>query len=110
MAPHHALLHRLFLPVAFRLAGQCMGPVILEDGSTEDLKEILSTMTSLSLPSLLGLVMWSIVRASWRLRCLAKFDPHPASPPSSWKHFLRLWADTLAPWLDHPTLANILNK
>ena len=45
--------------------------------------------------------MWSAVRASWRLRCLIKFDPQPGPP--SWKHFLWLWIDTLALWLEHPT-------
>ena len=58
-------------------------------------------MPSLSLSSPLGLVMWSAVRASWRLCCSAKFDPQLGPP--NWKQFLRLLIDTLAPWLEHPT-------
>ena len=99
--PQHALLHCLFLPVAFRLVCQCMGPVSLDAGSTDDPEEILHTMPSLSLSSLLGLVMWSAVHASWRLRCSANFDPQLGPP--TWKHFLWLWIDTLVPWLEHPS-------
>ena len=50
----HSLLHCCFLPIAFRLASQCMGPVQLDDGSMEDANEILSSMPSLSLSSPLG--------------------------------------------------------
>ena len=40
---------RLFLPVAFCLACQCMGPVSLDEGSADDPEEILQNMPSLSL-------------------------------------------------------------
>ena len=63
--------------------------------------KILLTMPSLSLSSPLGLVMWSAVRASWRLRCSFKFDPRPHPP--HWKHFLNMWIIGLEPWLEHPT-------
>ena len=92
----HAVVHCCFLRVAFRLATQCMGPVQLDEGSTEDPEEILLSMPSLSLSSPLGLVLWSAVRTSWRLRCALKFDPQPQPP--HWKHFLRLWMATLEPW------------
>ena len=97
---HAAVLCR-FLLVAFRLATQCMGPVQLDEGSTEDPEEMLLSMPTLSLSSPLGLVLWSPVRASWCLRCALKFDPQPQPP--HWKHFLRLWMATLEPWLEHPT-------
>ena len=97
----HALLHCRYLPVAYRLATQCMGPVPLDDGSIEDAGEILLSMPALSLSSPLGLVMWSAMCANWRIRCSHKFDPQP-SPPH-WSHFLRIWINTLEPWMDQPT-------
>ena len=97
----HTLLHYRYLPVAFRLAIQCMGPVRVDDGTTDDADEILSSMPALSLSSPLGLVMWSAVCANWRMRCSHKFDPRPNFP--HWNHFLRLWINTLEPWMDHPT-------
>ena len=42
----HALLHCRFLPIAFRLVSQCMGPIQLDNGSTEDAEEILTSMLS----------------------------------------------------------------
>ena len=44
----HAVVHSW---VAFRLAAQCIGPVRLAEGSTEDPEEILLSMPSLSLSS-----------------------------------------------------------
>ena len=78
-----------------------MGPVRLNVGSTEDVEDILSSMPALSLSSPLGLVMWSAVRAKWRMRCSHKFDPQPCPP--HWNHFLRTWVNTLEPWMEHPT-------
>ena len=76
-ASQHALLHCRYLPVAFRLATQCMGPVRVDDGTTDHAEEILSSMPALSLSSPLDLVMWSAVRTNWRMRCLHKFGPIP---------------------------------
>ena len=78
-----------------------MGPVQVGDGAIDDAEEILSSMPALSLSSPLGLVMWSAVRAHWRLRCSHKFNPKP-SPPH-WNHFLRLWINTMEPWMEHPS-------
>ena len=48
-------MHCRYLPVAFRLNVQCMRPVQLDEGSTEDAEDILSWMPSLSLSSPFGL-------------------------------------------------------
>ena len=97
----HTLIQCRYLLVAFRLATQCMGPVQVDDGATDDAKEILSSMPALSLSSPWA---WSCGRrcapiGDWR--CSHKFDPKPS--PTHWNHFLRLWINTLEPWIEHHT-------
>ena len=54
-----SLMPRRLLCTAFHLAPQCIGLVMLEEGSMEDPDEILLSMPIISLSSPLGLVMWS---------------------------------------------------
>ena len=79
-AIEHAIAHCKFLPTAFHLARQCMGPVLRDAGSTDDPEDILLSMPSLSLPPPLGLVMWSTIRASWRMRCSQILTWLPPTP------------------------------
>ena len=77
----HALTECRFLPTAFHLAVQCLGPIPHEGGTVVDPKEVLINTPVLSVTTPLGLVYWSAVRASWSVRCKHKFLAL-AAPPS----------------------------
>ena len=85
------------IPPSNSVYGACR----VDDGTIDDVEDILSWMPALSLSSPLGLVMWSTVHANWRMRCSHKFNPRPSPPHRN--HFVRLWINTLEPWMDHST-------
>ena len=73
----HVLLECRFLPPAYHIAVQCMGPAIFEDTTETDPEALLWDMPNLSLQSPLGLIMWTAVMASWNLRNAVKFRDTP---------------------------------
>ena len=95
----HAMLSCKYLPAAFHIARQCIGPVYLDEGSVDDPEVILWEQPSLSVSSPLGLMYWAAVRASWHLRSAHKFHIHA---PPQWQHFLRIWVEILTGWMEHP--------
>ena len=97
----HALTECRFLPTAFHLAVQCIGPIPHEGGTVVDPREVLINTTVLSVTTPLGLVYRSAVRASWAVRCKHKFLELTAPP--SWSHFLRTWIKVLSEWEQHPS-------
>ena len=94
----HALLECRFLPPAYHIAEQCMGPAIFEDTTETDPEVLLWDMPVLSLQSPLGLIMWTAVMASWNLRNAVKFR----DTPPTWDIFLTQWLCILARWYEHP--------
>ena len=96
----HALTECRFLPTAFHLAVQCIGPIPHVGGTVVDPTEVLINTPVLSVTTPLGLVYWSAIRASWAVRCKHKFL-QLASPPS-WSHFPRTWIKVLSEWEQHP--------
>ena len=85
-------------PPAFHIARQCIGPAIFDDTQEADPVVLLWDLPVLSLQSPLGLVYWTVVRASWRLRNLVKFK----STPPTWDIFLACWLRVLQQWAQHP--------
>ena len=78
----HALTSCCFLAAAFHIALQCMGPAILGDTQETDPTKLLVEQPALSLQAPLGLVYWTLVRASWSLRKSVKFKLPPPLPGS----------------------------
>ena len=101
----HTLAEHRFLPIAFHLVVQCIGPIPHEGGTVVDPKEVLINTPVLSMSMPLGLVYWSAIRASWAVRCTHKFLA--LAGPTSGTCGLRVCLDgknTLAPPSQRVTL------
>ena len=61
----HALMECRFLPPAYHVAVQCMGPAVFQDTTETDPQVLLWDMPVLSLQSPLGLIMWTAIMASY---------------------------------------------
>ena len=72
-----------------------------EAGPETDPTVILWEQLEISLTTLLGLTLWSVVRASWSQGCMHKQHCNRGRP--TWDQFLALWVKVLRGWEEHPS-------
>ena len=91
----HVLTACKFWPVAVDIVRKAFGPVWGRDGAMCPMDTLLVAQPLLSLSTTQGLALWAAARASWVLRCDAKFRSLSVAMPDfvvAWMTLVEVWA------------------
>ena len=91
----HVLAACKFWPVAVDIVRKAFGPVWGRDGAMCSMDTLLVAQPLLSLSTTQGLALWAAARASWVLRCDAKFRSLSVAMPDfvvAWMTLVEVWA------------------